>query len=275
MMTESKSQPFRLSLTATPVLAGRNVLLIDDQPPFNLSVASVLRDAGAAVRFASDANQVAFRCHAAIESSQPFDLVIVRLVLDHDSGPHLCRLLREQLYHGPILALGDMQQQNDALEAGADLMLDPTAGSNQLLDAAVNLLQQPAREIQSPDELPDDFQPVVSDLAAFPQMQQMLACFVEQLPQRISEMLDAARLHDLAQLEKLIGDLKRSAGSHGFVAISREAAETERELQSTPNDTSEPATQSGDLSRTLDNLSALCRRAVVRSDRPTDLPPTA
>ncbi len=274
-MAKSKSQPFRLSLTAAPVLAGRNVLVIDDQPPFNLSVASVLRDAGATVRFASDANQVVFRCHAAIENSQPFDLVIVRMVLDHDSGPHLCRLLREQLYHGPILALGDTQQQSDALEAGADAMLDPAVTADRLLDVAVNLLQCPAPEAEHSDELPDDFQPVVSDLAAFPQMHQMLACFVEQLPQRISEMLDAARLHDLAQLEKLIGDLKRSAGSHGFVAISREAAETERELHSTTSDANAPSMQTDDLSRTLDNLTDLCRRAVVRSDRPTDLPPTA
>jgi len=253
------STPPHLAIKDVPDLLDRSVLLVDDDLPARFAVASTLTDAGAAVRFAADAREAAFRCACRLDAARPFDLVIV--ALRPPGGADACRTLREAGYRGPILALGRTRDALAVTDAGADALLPGVMDGVTLYETAVELIGRPRIGDMRDDEAPP---PVLSDLAAFPQMHVMLERFLDQLPQRLSTMADAAAAHDVDELAQLVADLKRSAGSHGFTDISREAAETERHLRATEH-----------LRDALTPLTDLCRRATVRGDQPPTLPPSA
>lgn len=252
--------PLQLAIGDEPALLNRCVLLVDDHPPTQFAVASVLTDAGADVRFAGDTHEAVFRCVSRLEAARPFDLVIVSM---HPLlGVETCRLLREMGYRGPMIALGQADDADAVTDAGADALLPGATDGDALYATAAELVSRAAvRDVQtaSPQE-----PPVLSDLAAFPQMHVMLERFLDQLPQRISAMADAAASDDIDELQSLVAELKRSAGSHGFIDISREAAETERHLRATDH-----------LTDALTQLAELCRRASVQDDRDPSLPPSA
>ena len=76
------------------------------------------------------------------------------------------------------------------------------------------------------------------------------------LPRILRELSAAVGTGDLAKMEDLIGQVKRSAASEGNVPISRRAAEFEQQLQRTDEELSS-------LQRAVQDLANLCAQATA------------
>ena len=79
--------------------------------------------------------------------------------------------------------------------------------------------------------------------------------FVEEMPARVSGLLDRLGAEDWEGLRRAAHQLKGAAGSYGFEPITPAAARVEDAIRrSLPNE---------EIRRSVDKLVALCRRAVA------------
>lgn len=72
---------------------------------------------------------------------------------------------------------------------------------------------------------------VYSPLAADPDLGELVALFVEEMPERIAAMEACAYGRNWGQLGRIAHQLKGAAGGYGFDAITPEAARLERAVQ--------------------------------------------
>ncbi len=267
-------------------LDGRRVLIADDGPDLRFRLGRLLQEAGAEVSFASDGRQAQNKLAGVLEACRPYALVLLTTRFDADQGLSLARRLRERGYRGPILAISDrdgFDSREACLDAGCDEVIsrgELEAMSRDELLARLDGLASSAAHVGSrpPASLvpsaPDGQSPAVtSDLAAYPTMRPMLEKFVVDLSQRLRSIEAAARAGDLEAMGDLVARLKRSAGSHGFVPISREAGHVEQTLRQLDRN-------EADLDRLVGELKDLCQRATPWPSVPVDpdddpLPPTA
>ncbi len=94
---------------------------------------------------------------------------------------------------------------------------------------------------------------LISELAGDPDLAELIALFVRELPERAKAIQQAVEEVELESSLKLAHQLKGAAGSYGFPAITKAAAAFE---QSTRNGC--PLEQ---LAAEAEKLVALCRRA--------------
>jgi len=97
--------------------------------------------------------------------------------------------------------------------------------------------------------------PLHSTFEADADMAELIAMFVEELPQRVGELTDAFDREDLKALRSLSHQLKGSAGGYGFDVITDAA----RKLEQAVRDEADLAT----LRRSMDELMSLCGRAAL------------
>lgn len=71
-------------------------------------------------------------------------------------------------------------------------------------------------------------EPLVSSLAADPDLGDIVALYVEEMPERIESLRSRMAARDWPGLATVAHQLKGSAGSHGFGAITPVAAALER-----------------------------------------------
>jgi HPt (histidine-containing phosphotransfer) domain-containing protein len=93
---------------------------------------------------------------------------------------------------------------------------------------------------------------VYSDLAADPDLGELVEMFVDEMPQRINLLETHARSRDWPQLTRTAHQLKGSAGSYGFHAITPCAARVESAAKS--------GCPEQEILAVLDELLDLCRR---------------
>ena len=104
-------------------LSGRRVLLAEDGPDNQRLIGFVLRKAGAEVELADhgeEARELALRCW---REGRPFDVVLMDMQMPRMDGYTATRLLRDEGYPGPILALTAHAMSGDrdkCLAAGCD-----------------------------------------------------------------------------------------------------------------------------------------------------------
>jgi len=96
-------------------------------------------------------------------------------------------------------------------------------------------------------------EPLYSDLSGDPDLAEIVAMFVEEMPKRVASFGGAFEARDWKRLGRLAHQLKGSAGSYGFAAVGRGAAGVEDAIQS--------ALPEIQISQAVDELLALCRRA--------------
>lgn len=95
-------------------------------------------------------------------------------------------------------------------------------------------------------------QPIYSALAAEEDLREIIVMYVDEMPERIAGLQNAFDEKRWEDLRTATHQLKGSAGSHGFAALSRAALELEDALKS-----SRPEDQ---IAEALGNLVELCRR---------------
>ena len=100
---------------------------------------------------------------------------------------------------------------------------------------------------------PHDPEPLYSRLAEDADLGDIVELFVQELPDRVSNVLDRLDAADREGLRRLAHQLKGAAGSHGFDPISQAAARVEDAIRA-----SQPEAE---IRRFVQVLVELCRRA--------------
>ena len=99
----------------------------------------------------------------------------------------------------------------------------------------------------------DNAEPLYSTLAEDPDLCEIVDMFVDEMPDRIANLLDQLGSENWEELRRAAHQLKGAAGSYGFDAISPSAAKLENTLRD-----SEPEEE---IQKAAESLVALCRRA--------------
>lgn len=118
-----------------------NILLVEDELGLVLTIADRLRSEGYAVATASDGQSGFDRA-----STEPFDLLILDVMLPRKTGFDVCRDLREQGFSVPILMLtarGTTADKVHGLKTGADDYLTKPFDMLELLARVEALLRRP------------------------------------------------------------------------------------------------------------------------------------
>ena len=92
-----------------------------------------------------------------------------------------------------------------------------------------------------------------SVLADDPDLAEIVALFVQEMPERIARLLDRFRESDLEGLRRVAHQIKGAAGSYGFAPISPAAARLEDGIVQSRSEEG--------IRQALDELIDLCRRA--------------
>ena len=100
-----------------------------------------------------------------------------------------------------------------------------------------------------------------SSYADDPDMGQIVALFVQEMPARVQQLSSAWDKHDLAMLRRLTHQLKGSGGGYGFPAISESAGKVEELVASVISGDQPP--DGANVQRELRELIELCRSVIM------------
>ncbi|MCP5159720.1 MAG: two-component system response regulator OmpR [Gammaproteobacteria bacterium] len=120
------------------------ILIVDDDARLRALLERYLREQGCTVRGVADGR----RLDAALEQ-EPFDLLVLDLMLPGENGLDICRRLRNQGCNLPILMLtakGDEVDRIVGLELGADDYLPKPCNPRELLARIRAILRRRTRE---------------------------------------------------------------------------------------------------------------------------------
>ena len=96
-------------------------------------------------------------------------------------------------------------------------------------------------------------QPLYSTLAEDADLREIVELFVEEMPDRVANLLDRFAVRDWSGLRRAAHQLKGAAGSYGFAPITPAAGRLEDAIRdSRPED---------EIRRAADSLVELCRQA--------------
>ncbi len=122
MLALNMSNP---SASQTPGTVTNRILVVEDEESIRESIVLGLEEEGFEVVAVADGQQALTQCQAQQPKQQefPFDLIILDLMLPQVNGLDLCRFLRYQGNHVPILIVSAKTTETDrvlGLEVGAD-----------------------------------------------------------------------------------------------------------------------------------------------------------
>ncbi len=103
--------------------------------------------------------------------------------------------------------------------------------------------------------------PLKSQLAGDPEMAELVAMYLEELPQRIAGLIAAYDKSDGEILQRLSHQLKGASAGYGFPTIGQAAAKVEDALKHLPGT---PEKSLAHVESSLNELVTLCRRAVQK-----------
>ena len=124
------------------------ILLVEDEAGVALIVSDLLRASGHLVEHAGDGDLGLRRA-----SEEPFDLLILDVMLPGKSGFEICHTVRERGFDGAILMLtarGQVRDRVDGLRTGADDYLIKPFDSDELLARVAALLRRVHKQELTP-----------------------------------------------------------------------------------------------------------------------------
>ncbi|MBB3190614.1 ATP-binding protein [Halomonas cerina] len=254
-------------------LTGR-VLLVEDGLDNQLLLSTLLRRQGLEVEIADNGQAAVTQALAALEEDRPFDVILMDMQLPKLDGYGATAKLRAKGYSGAIIALTAHVMSGErerCLTAGCDDYLSKPIGRQALLEAVEpyltprrtgRLVLTPSEPVGVGEKQQASITPLYSHYADDPDMDELIAGFVERLAGQLHDIRVAAGNGELAHLKHLAHQLKGAAGGYGFMPVSR-AAEA---LESVAQD----ASRTDDVSEAVNRLSAVCDRVRPGQQRAED-----
>ena len=187
-----------------PVTVAGRILLAEDDPAVSRMTDYILQRAQAETVVVADGN-------AAVEAASKtlFDLILMDINMPGMDGLTATRALRDRGITTPIIAFtGDVGEgaRDACLAAGCtDYLSKPVQRHALLQKILANMRERPA---------------VISSLSGDPEMADIVATFVRELPPRLAELQSLRRSKDQQKLVVVLRDLRSAAGAHGFTPIS-------------------------------------------------------
>ena len=229
----------------------------------------ILRKAGVEVDVASNGRLAVEKALTALSAGAPYDAILMDMQMPEVDGYEATGKLRQSGYQGPIVALtahamtGDRQK---CLAAGCDDYATKPVDRMGLLWTLARLMGSPEPQtgpengpaVAKPEKRPSD-ETIRSTFRSDPGMAGIIAEFVGQLPQRLTEMRQAAANSQWDALQRLAHQLKGAGGSYGYACLT----DTARELESHAKQEDAEAAMLA-----LGDLAHLCER--VQAGHPGD-----
>ncbi len=224
---------------------GVRVLLVEDALDNQKLLALYLREAGATVEVAGDGVTA---CEKAMVAA-PYDVILMDVQMPRLDGHHAAARLRSQGYGGVIVALtahAMAGERANCLAAGCDDFLakpvEPEA-----------LIQTIAKHVGTRNPAAVEAgAPLVSRLAGLPAFDQLLREFVQELPARVAAMEADLRTDDVTALATRAHQLKGTAGTYGFPALTEAARALETGIAA--------GLAAAEIESRLRRLEEVCRR---------------
>jgi CheY-like chemotaxis protein/HPt (histidine-containing phosphotransfer) domain-containing protein len=251
-------------------ISGR-ILLAEDGEENQFLISLHLRKAGAVVEIADNGRIALEKINAAIEKSQPFDLLITDIQMPEMDGYTLAETLRAMECPIPIIALTAHAMPEDkkkCLDAGCSDYLSKPINKSQLITMCSKWLKKleahssvkpPHQETQrrSLASLPSSptNHSLTSELADDPDMVPLVAKFVGNLGHKIESMNSFIATNQLDELVKLAHQLSGTGGGYGFPRISDAARRLEKSVTPDPDMKT--------IFEAMTELSDLCQRAAA------------
>jgi CheY-like chemotaxis protein len=225
------------------------VLLAEDGQDNQVLISTWLMRAGAEVVLAENGK---IAVDIALSADQPFDVILMDMQMPVLDGYSATAALRARGYQGAIVALtahamvGDRER---CLAAGCDAWVPKPINRRELIRRISELVDQhptPVTTTRRAAELP-----LYSEIAADPDMEELLAYFARAMPAHVRTLETAWRTQDGERLWHVAHQLRGSGGGYGYSAITDAAAALEAAVKGGIQPGAEAA---------LVALLALCRR---------------
>jgi signal transduction histidine kinase len=133
--------------TSPPAGLRGRILLVEDAPDNQRLIATLLRRAGATVDLASDGRQAVEAALAAMHAGQPYDLILMDMIMPEMDGFTATRQLRQAGCQQPIVALTANfhgQSREECLAAGCDEYATKPIDRARLLEVVAKWLPAPS-----------------------------------------------------------------------------------------------------------------------------------
>jgi len=220
-------------------LCGR-VLLAEDGPDNQALVCAILRKAGAEVDVASNGRVAVEKALAAVAEATPYDVILMDMQMPEMDGYEATSQLRLAGYKGPIIAFTAHAMAEDrqkCIDAGCDDYATKPVDRMLLLHTLARYMvgARPGAAASADMEAGAEGAANSSSAAVViystfrddPEMADVLAEFIAQMPNRMAEMRRAAEVGQWDLLRRLAHQMKGAGGSYGYACLSDAARELE------------------------------------------------
>lgn len=210
-----------MTSTSLPPLPA-NVLLAEDDRDNRIIISTWLRRMGATVDVAENGRVAVETALAALTEEAPYDLVLMDMQMPELDGYGATFQLRSCGYRGLVVAFTAHAMDRDraqCLQLGCDDYLSKPIDRVRLREVVEKALEVRAAEASCSAE--DD-----RDL----DLETVTAEFASVLPERSLMIASAIATGDVPLASRLLHQLRGSAGSYGFAAVSESAAKVETAL---------------------------------------------
>jgi DNA-binding response OmpR family regulator len=161
--------------------------------------------------------------------SDPYDLVLMDMQMPVMDGYSAIKILREKGYQVPIVALTANAMKADvekALSIGCSAFLGKPFTRKTIFTMLLRFLKRDENAPPSDTEISDDM--TLGALKDDPEMLEVVATLVRNLPKRIAEMRAASHDGDARKVELLAHSLRGATANVGLTRISERAGMIER-----------------------------------------------